>query len=105
MLKDSVAFQRVLSDYLSLFEKYRIKIDDIENYNLKSFLKKNPVIRANCIRDTFEIEFYVDDFYKIMLSEMELFLGKAVLQNLESRKKNWLSYNWKFVTYYYMTFY
>jgi len=105
MLKDSVAFQKVLSDNLSLFEKYRMKIDNIENYNLKSFLKQNPVKSANCVRDTFEIEFYIDDFYKIMLSEMELFLGKAVLQNLESRKKNWSSYNWKFVTYYYMTFF
>lgn len=100
------AFLNNLYDNIIPLCNYSVDISKVKFWTLKSYLKRIPVstqILKN--GNSFFIEIPIEDYYKVLVSEIELFINKANMQYYEAEKIKHFSNNWNFVTIYYSFFF
>lgn len=100
------AFLNNLYDNIIPLCDYVVDINKIKYWTLKNYLKRlsvsTPIIKKE---NSFSVEIPLEDYYKVLTSEAELFINKANMQYYESDKINHFSNNWNFVTLYYSFFF
>lgn len=85
---------------------YVVDISKLKYWTFKSYLKRLSVTTKILKKEnSYLVEIPIGDFYKVLVSEIELFINKANMQHYEAEKIKHFSNNWNFVTLYYSFFF
>jgi hypothetical protein len=98
-------FLTIRNNHLLPRINYGIARNKYEFWSLKDVFTKNLISLNKLSGKSFEIELPIDNYYKAIHCDIELFMNKIFVQYSDFKKQKDISPSWSFITLYYFTFF
>jgi len=98
-------FRTIRNNHLLPRIDYGVVRNKYEFWSLKDVFTTKLISLNKLSGKSFEIELAIDDYYKAIHCDIELFMNKIFVQYSDFKKQNEVSPSWSFITLYYFTFF